>query len=499
MTFDGENYDLESEKAVIATLLGDEGFELWVDVCDIIHSNSFIADTHQVVYKCINAIRQSSPDTKKINFPLLLSTSKTLNFGNFLEKKEEKEFLKEVGKCQTDKDNAKILAIKLKKFEIARLIREQLQISDTKLANITGDEKAADILAIAEGPILDLSRALHGFDNQNTTKMFENVETWLEDRLAHPNRFIGLKTGWEAFDKAAGGGIRFGTVAVVASRFGEGKSSAGDNIGFNVASQGYPVLILDSEMSIEERLPRDIAMISGVPITEIEDGSAALDPQKREAARKAAKLLKSMEHLYEYRSICGMEFDQIITVIKTWVLTKVGLDEEGNAKPALVILDYLKIQSSSDFSKNMMETQLMGMLVTGVVNICQKYKIACLTFAQVNREGLKSEESDAIATSDRIAWFCSVLVLMKFQSEEELDKQKQLGIKDLYDRKLILLKTRHGPGLDKGNYINLRFKRHICRMICGPSQWDLEKEVSSYAQSGEIVDVVESTDEDVTF
>ncbi len=483
----GENVDLMAEKTVIGSLLGPEGYEIWVDISDIIVPNTFIADTHQVVYKCLNEIYKENPDIKKINYPLVLNKSKVLGFGDFLDKKDEKAYLKEVAKNVSDKSNVRVFAKKLRKLEIARIIREQIAVADLKLKAVTGDESASDILNMVEGPLLDFSRMVHGFEGQNTEPLFGNIEEWVQNRIDNPKSFVGFKTGWDAMDLAIGGGIRPGTVNVIASRFGQGKSSAGENIGMFIATdQKVPVLLLDTEMSKEERLPRDLAMMSMVSITEIEQGSFAKNPVKVKMVKEAAQKLKEIAHIYDYRNICGMEFDQVISVMKNWVLTKVGLNSEGFANPCVVILDYLKLQSSSGMTNNIAEHQLLGFLITAYVNFCQKYKVGGLTFAQVNREGIKSEESDVIASSDKINWFAASCIFMKMQSEEEIQAQRDMGIQDIYDRKLIILKSRHGPGLDRDNYINLRFRRHFCKMECGPCQFNLVNETRLAGQDGEI-------------
>lgn len=481
-----ENIDVDAEKSVISGLLGKDGQEVWLEISDIITPNTFVADSHQVIYKCIDHLFKSTPELKQPNFPLILSASKTIGYNAFLDKKEEKKIYKELEKETVDKSTVRPLAVKLRKLEVARLIRSQLKIADSKYSRLTGEEKLADILNIIEKPILDLSQLLHGCDTTGPKPLFENVHEYIDKILANPNKVIGLSTGWPAVDIAIGGGIRPGTVGIIASRFGEGKTSAGENIAYNVASSGVPCLLLDTEMSEEERLPRDLAMVSGVTITEIETGSYANNSEKVKKVRAAADQLKKLS--YDYKNICGMEFDQVVAILKHWVLTKVGLNNDGVAKPCLIILDYLKLQSDQGITKNIAEYMLLGLLTTALVNFCQKYKVPGLSFAQVNRTGLQSEESDIIAGSDRILWFSSFCLFMKNQSEEEIQAQKESKINPIYDKKFIALKTRHGPGLDRSNYINLRFDKYRCKMTCGPTFFDLGKISEEVGQSGMIVD-----------
>jgi len=488
-----DNIDIDSEKVIIGSLLNSNGYDIWAEISDILTPNTFISDINKIVYKCVNHIFKTHADIKKIDYPLLLNTSKILNFGEFLAQKDEKKYLKEAVQTSLDRANARILAAKLRKLEVTRVIREELKLADQKYQTITGEEKLSDIINIVEKPILDFSRFLHGMETKATESLFEGIEEWVEDKINNPQQFVGISTGWPAFDNAIGGGLRLGTVGAIASRFGVGKTSVGENIGYYVASNNYPVLILDSEMSKEERKPRDLAMISGVTISEIEFGTFRTNKDKTNKVRLAAKNLREIHEkgLYEYRNISGMEFDEIVSIMKNWVLTKVGLDNNGQAKPCLIVFDYLKIQSSEGITKNIAEYIYLGLMITAFVNFCQKYKVAGLTFAQVNREGLKSEESSIIASSDRIGWMVAHLSFFKFQDEEEIAHQREIGIQDNYTHKLIILKSRHGPGLDRNNFINLKFNRYCCKITCGPTQFDLEQQAANILPNNPVVNTVE--------
>lgn len=485
MNLTSENIDIEAEKAVIASLLNEGGYKVWLEISDILNNQAFIADTHNLVYRCVDHLFKKHTDIDKVQQPLLSSTAKELGFGDFFDNKEEKKYLKEISSLSVDQSNVRPLAVRLRKLEVVRLIRESIKSADTQYNKITGDEKLVDLYNIIENRVSNLAQLIHGLDVKGPQPLFSGLRAYVEGRLANPIKVIGLSSGWDEYDKAIGGGLRAGTVNVIASRFGEGKTSVGENIGYNVANQNIRVLLLDTEMSEEERWPRDCAMVSGVSISEIERGDYGNNAEKVRKVREAMDKLEKCN--YDYQNISGMEFDQVVAIMKHWIMTKVGLNSEGVANPCLIILDYLKIQSGTSITHNIAEYQALGLLTTAFVNFCQKYKVAGLTFAQVNREGLTSEESNIIAGSDRISWFASSVAFMKSQSEEEIGKQKEKGITDLYDKKLIILKARHGPGLDRDNYIHLRFRRYFCKMECGPTNWDLGKDLQVAGQSGEIV------------
>jgi hypothetical protein len=56
------------------------------------------------------------------------------------------------------------------------------------------------------------------------------------------------------------------------------------------------------------------------------------------------------------------------------------------------------------------------------------------------------------------------------QSVDEILAQRQAGIRNPYNRKLINMVARHGPSNDEGDWINVRFHKDICRIEEGDLQ-----------------------------
>jgi len=129
----------------------------------------------------------------------------------------------------------------------------------------------------------------------------------------------------------------------------------------------------------------------------------------------------------------------------------VGFNEYGKANPCLIIYDYLKLMDSADISHNMAEHQMLGFLISSFHNFAVKWALPILATVQLNREGVGKDGGQFIAASDRILWLCSNCSILKGKTPEEFaeDPHKN-GIK-----KLIVTDTRFGPGMEKGNYINI--------------------------------------------
>lgn len=247
-------------------------------------------------------------------------------------------------------------------------------------------------------------------------------------------------------------------------------SSIGSNTAYHVGNLGIPVLMLDTEMGEDEHFPRMTAMLSGVKIHEIETGLFANNKDKDRLVGEAVDKLESIP--YDYINIAGQPFEETLTEMRRWLVRKVGLDSNGHANPCMLILDYLKIMNR-DSIRNVQETQEFGFMTTSLVNFTIKYKIPCLTFGQTNRDGINTEDMSVVAGSDRIGWFATNVSLFKAQSADEILAQRQAGIRNPYNRKLINMVARHGPSNDEGDWINVRFHKDICRIEEGILQSEL--------------------------
>lgn len=467
-----DNIDLISEKFLISSLI-THGFKAYSEICDIVTDDTFIADTHSCFYRAAEAVFKIHGDIARLDYPTLLSGANSIGLNGFFEKKEEKAYLKTLKEYQSEFSSIKMLGAKLRKLEIARTIRDQLSSIDKQLSLITGEEKSTDILGLVEGPVLDFGQLIRGADKTGPKLIFKDIKAYVQHLIDNPRQQVGIASGFPKYDMAIGGGFRPGTVSVIASRLKIGKSSLCDNVAHNVNKQGIPVLVLDSEMSEDEHFPRMVASVSGVPIYDIERG--ILTPTQLSQVNKATDILEKLP--YHYHNICGEPFEQTISEMRRWIMKEVGLDSNGHAKPCLIILDYLKVQSGEGITKNIAEYQLLGLLTTSFVNFANKYKVPCLTFAQVNRDGIDINNTDTgvIAGSDRIGWFASNLTLFRAKSEEEIGEQVAKGQRPIYNRCLHFLCSRHGPGLDSGDWLNIDFNTRCCKINEGLTRFELER------------------------
>jgi hypothetical protein len=183
-----------------------------------------------------------------------------------------------------------------------------------------------------------------------------------------------------------------------------------------------------------------------------------------ESVKKAAQHLKDIP--YHYMSIAGQPFDNILNIIKKWIHQYVGFDENGKTKDCLIIYDYFKLMSSAGLSAAMQEYQALGFQITKMNDFCIQYDVPCLSFVQLNRE-------EEIAQSDRLQWLAATVAKFQVKNDEEIaDDGDQNG-----NRKIVFIKTRHGSGLEPGDYINVKMHGSQAKL----TEWYTRNELKSGA------------------
>ena len=89
---------------------------------------------------------------------------------------------------------------------------------------------------------------------------------------------------------------------------------------------------------------------------------------------------------------------------------------------------------SEGISSSMQEYQVLGFQITQLHNFMVKYDVPCLSFVQLNRDGITKESTDVVSGSDRLIWLCTSFSIFKMKSEEEIAEDK---IEKRKNRKLV--------------------------------------------------------------
>lgn len=471
--------DTSAERAVLAGIC-KYGDTAYLEISDIIQESTFTVDSNKAIYQCLKRIFDQE-QIQTIDVASIFSVAEELGLSHFLSKKEELQHLKAILDFPVHLENIRKFASKIRKLEITRLLRKQLEGAQDKLLDITGAESIGNILGIAEDAIFDFSNLLNDTDN-NPVSIGDKLDDYINELINNPIDQVGIPTGFPAYDQAIGGGLRKSTINVIAARPKTGKTLLSDNMGFYIANKlKIPVLNMDTEMTKEDHINRILAMMTEIEINHIETGKFSESPNKNTQIQAAVADLKETP-LY-YKSIAGKSFEDQISIMRRWLVKEVGLNPDGSAKDCVIFYDYLKLMDTQGMSQDLKEYQVLGFMMTALHNFATKYRLPIVAFVQLNRDGITKESTDTASGSDRIIWLCSNFSIFKRKSPEEISED---GTEN-GNRKLVPLVSRHGGGLDDNDYINCHMKGWCAKITEGKTRLELVKNTSNY-DDGFIID-----------
>ena len=194
--------------------------------------------------------------------------------------------------------------------------------------------------------------------------LVEELETLMDNKQT-----LGLKTGFSDFDQVTGG-LRGGTLVVVAGRPAMGKSALMVNMADNLTRRGVPVLYFSLEMPCNELAARIVLSRANTNTELVRNGFVDLAGQRRIGS---AALDFSGEPMY-IDDRCGMSL----------------LDIRGRARLAvrrwgakIIFVDYLQLVSHSNAKSRENE---VGFVSRGLKAMAMELKVPVVAAAQLNRQ-----------------------------------------------------------------------------------------------------------------
>jgi replicative DNA helicase len=463
--------DPSAERAVLSGIC-KYGEETYLDIADIVQETSFTIDSNSTIFKCLKEICEKQHHAS-IDIASIYSVAQELGLSDLLSDKDEVQHLRSILDFPVNKDNIRKFAAKIRKLQIARLLYTQLEEAKNKLSEVTGSESVSSIIGIAEDAVFDFTSLVN--DNDNAPLCIGNdIDEYIKNLSLNQVDQVGIPTGFPVYDQSIGGGLRRGTVNIIAARPKTGKTLLADNMGVYISSNlQVPVLNMDTEMNKEDHINRILAMMTETEINQIETGKFSNSQDKKNKIQKAAEKLKNTR-LY-YKSIAGRPFEEQLSIMRRWIVKDVGLNDDGSAKPCVIFYDYLKLMDSQGMSQDMKEYQVLGFMMTSLHNFATKYKVPIVAFIQLNRDGISKESTDTASGSDRIIWLCSNFTIFKRKSDEEIAEDGPTE----GNRKLVPLISRHGGGLDDNDYINCHMQGWCAKITEGRTKLEVVNNIDN--------------------
>lgn len=235
--------DVAAERAVLASVFryGVDGF---VDVADIVTSNTFSVETNQAIWKCIEHSMKDET-LKSIDFPTIIASAKSLGLSDFFINDNDIKHLRSIMNTPIMPENGRRMAGRIRRFEVRNLLDRQLEEARMNIRGLRGDESINEIIAMAEQPIFDFTSLLTDAARSGPELMGKDAVQYVDYLMDNPRDMIGISTGLVNYDMSIGGGLRPNSLDIIVARMKTGKAQPLDA---TVHTANGPALM--SEISI---------------------------------------------------------------------------------------------------------------------------------------------------------------------------------------------------------------------------------------------------------
>jgi len=185
-----------------------------------------------------------------------------------------------------------------------------------------------------------------------------------------------VPTGFQVLDSYLNGGVRPGDLCLIGARPSVGKSSFALSLAYNAAKLGKKVLFFSIEMTSLDLYERLLAFDSGMPCTDIINGTA----NKKKLQESYDRLAKMSISVAELSRATSKDVERIT---QTYLMEQ-GID--------LIVVDYLQFLSDK-VSKNGNDVNRVGNISRNLKSLARATMIPVVCPTQLNR---KSEEGGRV-------------------------------------------------------------------------------------------------------
>jgi replicative DNA helicase len=412
-----------SERAILSIAMADP--ETLFDITVELEPEDFTNQANKYIYQIMLTILDNKhANIGKVNPMIIFALAQNSGMEEMI---GGLNYLQIVAKTDAGVENLKFFVEKVKQASVRReAFRKAVTVMEEAVAN--EEEEASTFISRQEEKFLDSVMRVENNANE-IVRLGDKIDVVLEKRETQPREVLGIPTGFIEYDRATGGLVP-SRLKVVAAPPKTGKSAHSLNVGMNVAMQGIPVLYIDTEMTDEEQIDREVSILatdySGVIVPErlITTGMYARNQKMKQAVDEYAKPLAKEIPLYH---VYMPDFtpEKVHNMARKFQRQH-GIEWNGFKNQFVLIFDYIKMDESS-FKGNQQEYLVLGQITNMLKNkIAGSMGIPVLAYAQINpRTGYGQEDlnSSHISGSNRIVMFVNELSILRRKTPNELAEQ----------------------------------------------------------------------------
>jgi replicative DNA helicase len=490
-----DQYDAVAERTVLSGILTN-GRSFFIDVLhNTVHDTDFFLPENKLLYSAISDLIIK----EDIEFPSVVSVLAKISTvdKSAINKFELTDYITALSQDVVSKEDCGPSVKRISRLGLTRQLIAKLQGGIDVLKTTDGSQPITELIQLAEQPLATFTNELLNVDG--CVNLSEEIGPYIEYMATEQPSLPGYPTGFSIYDECLGGGLRYPGVHLIGGRAKSGKTFVLLNIANNITAQDIPVLYLDTELTKNDVLARWSAMITDVPTNQIETGQFAKSMSLAQEVSTKIKTVENKRQFY-YENISGKHYLDWISIMRRWLLRKVGFNAEGKANPCVIVLDYIKLMNLDHIKNNFAEHQYLGQTITDLHNFAVQYNLPILAGAQLNRDGISREDQGVIAGSDKLIGLCASFAIWKNKTPEDLAADPISN----GNKKMLFAACRYGPGTEEGEYINYKCDFSKAKILEGEtnitnrvgSRPKLKAKSDLVVQKGTVTDEAPFTTED---
>ena len=304
-----------------------------------------------------------------------------------------------------------------------------------KMAMDSGKETTGELVDATIGTLSSMREEKSGIGFESLGSILHRNIQEIYEVSVNGKKSSAVKTGFRGLDFKLGG-LRPGTLNILAARPGMGKTAFAINIATNVAGLYHvPVAIFSLEMSKGEIANRILASKTSFPTKELQNPKFA--PDKLQQVALAGNDMSSMPIYIDDNS--GVNPVSMLSSCKE-------LQAAGHL--GIVIVDYLQLMTLPGKGANYSRQQEISDISRSLKLLAKEMNVPVIALSQLSRGAEKRDDhtpmlsdlrdSGAIEQDADSVWFIDRNDYYKTEGDEKVSDTEAL------DAKVIIAKNRHG-------------------------------------------------------
>ncbi len=245
---------------------------------------------------------------------------------------------------------------------------------------VSGEKRTSEVVDYAISSISKLK-------NTGETKGFEVLSEILKSTMVEMSEELQpgndgklVKLGFPRLDEMLSGGLKPGSLNILAARPSMGKSALAINMAANVAATNKPVAIFSLEMSKNEIAKRFMSASMNRPLTKILYSRKMTADDRREINNAVVKLSDFPVYIDDNSDTNPVTMKSKLT----------ELSAKPESKPALVIVDYLQLMSLPGVNKS--RNEVVTEISRSLKLLAKEFGIPIIALSQLSRGAAQRDD-----------------------------------------------------------------------------------------------------------